>query len=311
MSSLILHHYPTSPFAEKVRLILGYKKLSWQGVTIPMVMPKPDLLPLTGGYRRTPVLQIGADVYCDTSLICNVLDQLQPEPSLYGKHPKGLVRTVAQWADNIVFPAAMGYNFQPAGAAHVFASLDPEVVKVFPQDRQAMRGGAARMPAGDATSAYKNYLRRVSSMLEGQDFVLGSQPTLADFSIYHSVWFTVVKVPLLAGILDATPLVKAWVMRMQAFGHGNSIELSAADALKIAHDATPLDVSHEVFQDEHGIPLGAQVIVHADSFGTEPTQGELIAATRTRYSLRRTDPRAGTVHVHFPRNGFIMKRAEA
>jgi glutathione S-transferase len=122
----------------------------------------------------TPVLQIGADVYCDTSLICNVLDQLQPEPSLYGKHPKGLVRTVAQWADNIVFPAAMGYNFQPAGAAHVFASLDPEVVKVFPEDRQAMRGGAARMPAGDATSAYKNYLRRVSSMLEGQDFVLGS-----------------------------------------------------------------------------------------------------------------------------------------
>jgi hypothetical protein len=73
---------------------------------------------------------------------------------------------------------------------------------------------------------------------------------------------------------------------MQAFGHGNSTELSAADALKTAHDATPLDVSHEVFQDEHGIPLGAQVIVHADSFGTEPTQGELIAATRTRYSLR-------------------------
>ena len=56
MSALILHHYPTSPFAEKVRLIMGYKKLSWQGVTIPMVMPKPDLMPLTGGYRRTPVL---------------------------------------------------------------------------------------------------------------------------------------------------------------------------------------------------------------------------------------------------------------
>ena len=131
MSDLILHHYPTSPFAEKVRLILGYKKLSWKGVTIPMVMPKPDLVPLSGGYRRTPVLQIGADIYCDTPLICNVLDQLHPTPSLYGQHPKGLVRTVAQWADNIVFPAAMGYNFLPAGAAHVFANIDPEVVKAF------------------------------------------------------------------------------------------------------------------------------------------------------------------------------------
>ena len=311
MSALILHHYPTSPFAEKVRLIMGYKKLSWQGVTIPMVMPKPDLMPLTGGYRRTPVLQIGADIYCDTSLICTMLDHVQPEPSLYGSHAKGLVRTVAQWADNIVFPVAMGYNFQPAGAAHVFASTDPEVVKVFAQDRQAMRGGASRMPAADATGAYKNYLRRVSSMLEGQDFVLGSQPTLADFSIYHSVWFTVVKVPLLAGILDTTPLVKAWVARMQAFGHGNNSELSTTDALNVAHDATPLDVSKEVFQDEHGIPLGTQVIVHAESFGTEPTQGELVAATRTRYSLRRNDPRTGSVHVHFPRNGFILKRAEA
>ena len=311
MSELILHHYPTSPFAEKVRLIMGYKKLSWQGVTIPMVMPKPDLMPLTGGYRRTPVLQIGADIYCDTSLICTMLDHVQPEPSLYGSHAKGLVRTVAQWADNIVFPVAMGYNFQPAGAAHVFASTDPEVVKVFAQDRQAMRGGASRMPAADATGAYKNYLRRVSSMLEGQDFVLGSQPTLADFSIYHSVWFTVVKVPLLAGILDTTPLVKAWVARMQAFGHGNNSELSTTDALNVAHDATPLDVSKEIFQDEHGIPLGTQVIVHAESFGTEPTQGELVAATRTRYSLRRKDPRTGSVHVHFPRNGFILKRAEA
>ena len=311
MSALILHHYPTSPFAEKVRLIMGYKKLSWQGVTIPMVMPKPDLMPLTGGYRRTPVLQIGADIYCDTSLICTMLDHVQPEPSLYGSHAKGLVRTVAQWADNIVFPVAMGYNFQPAGAAHVFASTDPEVVKVFAQDRQAMRGGASRMPAADATGAYKNYLRRVSSMLEGQDFVLGSQPTLADFSIYHSVWFTVVKVPLLAGILDTTPLVKSWVARMQAFGHGNNSELSTTDALNVAHDATPLDVSKEIFQDEHGIPLGTQVIVHAESFGTEPTQGELVAATRTRYSLRRNDPRTGSVHVHFPRNGFILTRAEA
>ena len=311
MSALILHHYPTSPFAEKVRLIMGYKKLSWQGVTIPMVMPKPDLMPLTGGYRRTPVLQIGADIYCDTSLICTMLDHVQPEPSLYGSHAKGLVRTVAQWADNIVFPVAMGYNFQPAGAAHVFASTDPEVVKVFAQDRQAMRGGASRMPAADATGAYKNYLRRVSSMLEGQDFVLGSQPTLADFSIYHSVWFTVVKVPLLAGILDTTPLVKAWVARMKSFGHGNNSELSTTDALNVAHDATPLDVSKEIFQDEHGIPLGTQVIVHAESFGTEPTQGELVAATRTRYSLRRNDPRTGSVHVHFPRNGFILKRAEA
>jgi len=118
-------------------------------------------------------------------------------------------------------------------------------------------------------------------------------------------------VPNLAGVLDAMPAVKSWVARMQAFGHGHMSELSAQDALTVAQNARPLDVSKEVFQDEHGIALGTQVIVHAESFGTEPTQGELVAASRTRYSLRRSDPRAGTVHVHFPRNGFILKKAEA
>jgi hypothetical protein len=67
------------------------------------------------------------------------------------------------------------------------------------------------------------------------------------------------------------------------------------------------DLKNDVFQDEHGIPLGSQVSITAESFGLEPTEGELVAATRTRYSLRRVDARAGTVHVHFPRVGFVLK----
>ncbi len=54
MSELILHHYANSPFSEKVRLVLGLKGLSWRSVTVPVMMPKPDVLALTGGYRRTP-----------------------------------------------------------------------------------------------------------------------------------------------------------------------------------------------------------------------------------------------------------------
>ena len=139
MHPLILHHYPTSPFAEKIRLILGYKKLAWQSVIIPMIMPKPDLTALTGGYRRTPVLQIGADIYCDTALIADVLEKLAPTPSLYPSPVNGAARIVAQWADNQVFPAAMAYNFQPAGVADVFAGAPEAVVQAFVADRAAMR----------------------------------------------------------------------------------------------------------------------------------------------------------------------------
>lgn len=311
MADLILHHYPTSPFAEKVRLILGYKKLPWKSVMIPMIMPKPDVVALTGGYRKTPVLQIGADIYCDTALICDVLEHLQPEPSLYPEPSKGMGRTLAQWADTTLFWTAMAYNFQPPGIAQVFANAPPEAARAFADDRQAMRSGMPRMPAADATAAYKSYLRRMSDMLDDLPFLLGASPSIADFAAYHPLWFTRTRTPAMAGVLNATPAILAWMDRMADLGHSSFEKCSAADALAIAADATPAALHDGVFQDEHAIALGSQVVIRSENFGLEPTQGELIAATRMHYTLRRTDERAGTVHVHFPRIGYILKKVEA
>ena len=59
---VILHHFPQSPFSEKIRLVFGLKNITWQSALISRIMPRPDLMPMTGGYRRTPVMQIGADI---------------------------------------------------------------------------------------------------------------------------------------------------------------------------------------------------------------------------------------------------------
>src|ERR1700746_2726651 len=83
MADIILHHYGTSPYSEKVRLGLGLKGLASASGAIPVIMPKPDLTGLTGGYRKTPVLQIGADIYCDSQLIMRELERRQPSPSFY------------------------------------------------------------------------------------------------------------------------------------------------------------------------------------------------------------------------------------
>lgn len=307
MSELILHHYPNSPFAEKVRLILGYKRLAWKSVFIPMIMPKPELTALTGGYRKTPVLQIGADIYCDTALIAEVLEQLAPQPSLYPTEVEGVSRTVAQWADGALFTTAMAWNFQPAGVAQVFAGASEEAIQAFVADRAAMRAGAPRMASGDAGGAYRTYLQRLANMLAGKTFLLGSAPCIADFAAYHPLWFTQERTPAMAGILDETPEVKDWMVRMKAIGHGHSDKCSAEQALQVAANASPAPLQG-AFHDEHGVPLGSRVVVAADHFGQEPTEGELVAATRDRYTLRRTDPRAGTVHVHFPRVGFTLRK---
>ncbi|MDD2545926.1 MAG: glutathione S-transferase family protein [Burkholderiaceae bacterium] len=307
MSDLILHHYPTSPFSEKIRLVLGLKQQAWKSVLIPSILPKPDVLALTGGYRRTPFLQIGADIYCDTALVCDVLEHRQPEPPLYPEATKGLARTVAQWADGTVFWAAMAYNLQPRGAAGLFAGLPPEAAQAFAADRAAMGQNMTRLRPADATSAYKSYLRRLAHMLEQQDFLLGAAPCVADFAAYHPLWFTRHRTPAVADILDATPGVLAWMDRMAALGHGPSAKMTSAEAIAVAAAAEPLPLHEAHFQDDHGIALGSRVTVSAESFGTDPTEGELVAATRTQYTLRRTDPRAGTVHVHFPRVGFVLR----
>jgi glutathione S-transferase len=314
MNDLILHHYASSPFSEKIRLILGYKKLPWNSVMVPAIMPKPDVIALTGGYRKTPVLQVGADIYCDTALICDVLEHVRPEPTLYPPHLKGVCRIFAQWADTTLFWAAMGYNLQPKGASFVFAKAPPEAGKAFSDDRRAMSSNLVRLRPGDATSAYRSYLRRIANMADEHDFLFGMEPCVADFAAYHGIWYTRHQVPPLADILNATPSVTEWAQRMEAIGHGPATRLTSADAIAVAAAIDPQPAGSNLlidsaFQDDHGIPLGTRVTITPETFGSEATEGELIAATRTHYSLRREDARAGTVHVHFPRLGYVLRAA--
>ena len=307
---LILHHYPMSPFSEKIRAVLGFKRLAWQSVVVPTILPKPDLLALTGGYRKTPVLQIGADIYCDTTLICEVLEQHAPTPSLYPAQVNtALADIVAQWADSTLFWAAMGYNLQKAGMAELFDGLPAQAVKDFAADRAAMASGLARPRPPDAAVAYHAYLQRLASMLEAHAFLLGPVPCVADFAAYHPLWFTRTQVPGLASILHAVPTVLRWMDRIEAFGHGQKQHLSAADAIAVSAAANAAGRQNDPdFHDHHGMALGSQVSVAAESFGSEPTVGVLLEATRHHYTLGRTDPRAGVLRVHFPRIGYALRQ---
>lgn len=311
MPDLILHHYPRSPFSEKTRLLLGHKQLAWKSVVIPAISPKPDVVALTGGYRRTPLLQVGCDIYCDTALIADVLEHLAPTPTVYPEPEKGMSRILAQWADSTLFWAAMAFNLQPKGAAELFANMPPEAAKAFAEDRAKMSGsGMTRLRPADAAGAYKSYLRRLSDMLDDKPFLLGEVPCIADFSAYHPLWYTR-RIDALKDILELTPAVLDWMDRMADIGHGESTPMTSAEAIEVARTATPHTLlADSTFQDDHGIPLGSQVTVRAETFGPEETAGELVAASRMHYTLRRTDARAGTLDVHFPRIGYVLKLAE-
>jgi len=312
MPDLILHHYPSSPFSEKVRLILGFKALRWRSVIIPMIMPKPDVVALTGGYRKTPILQIGADIYCDTALIADVLERLQPSPTLYPDDIGALARILAQWGDTTLFWTTIPYVFQPAGMQTLFANVPPEHIQAFGADRKAFRNNAPRMPIPEATGSLAVYLQRLDAMLaDGRPYLLGALPTIADFAVYHSIWFIRRGGPL-AGILDAHRRLVDWADGMKRIGHAESTPLASDEAVAIARASTPAAVPREAANaaDAHGIAIGERVRIAATDYGTDPVEGELVLSTANEIALRRSDPRAGEVVVHVPRVGFGMSRAE-
>src|SRR6202789_2847913 len=120
---LILHHYDTSPFSEKVRLLFGLRGLAWRSVIQPTIMPKPELTPLTGGYRRIPVLQSGADVNCDSQVI------LAEVAARSGGPLEGAGWAVNLWADRLFFGVTVPI---------IFGEI--EVPKAFIEDREKLSG---------------------------------------------------------------------------------------------------------------------------------------------------------------------------
>jgi glutathione S-transferase len=305
---VILHHFDDSPFSEKVRLILGFKKLAWRSVKVPIMLPKPDVVALTGGYRRTPFLQIGADIYCDTALMCRAIDAVAPEPSLYPPAVAGLGQVLAQWADSALFWAAVPYTMQPAGLMHVFAGAAPETLQALGADRAAMTAGMRRATSTDAAAQLHSYLAWLESLLDAdRRFLLGAQPCIADFSAAHPVWF-IRRVPPVANLLSRFPRLLAWHDRVLALGHDRSEPMSSDEALAVAAAAT----GHATTGVEPGLGFesGTAITVCATDYASDLVPGTLVGLTTDEVVLERRDERAGTVHVHFPRIGYQIKKAK-
>lgn len=311
MPDLILHHYPSSPFAEKIRLLLGAKSLAWHSVEIPMVMPKPDLMPLTGGYRRTPVLQVGADVYCDTALIARVIERLYPTPPLASDLTGMSDFALSHFADQQLFAAAVAYAMQPQGLAAMFAGMTPEQTAAFAEDRRRMRegGSAPRMPLAEAWGVLLGTLARLDGQLsDGRRFLTGEAARACDFSCHHPLWF-VGRAGTLASIFEPYPHLRGWMARVEALGHGSPSPMSADEALAVARAATPGMLAGRSMRECDGVGVGDEVSVSPVDYGVDPVLGILVDADLDGFALRREDLRVGEVVVHFPRIGFRIRKA--
>ncbi|MDP1632665.1 MAG: glutathione S-transferase [Caulobacter sp.] len=298
----ILHHFATSPFSEKVRLMFGLKALTWSSVEIPNMMPKPDYTPLTGGYRRTPALQIGADVYCDTQVILAEIEARWPAPPAVRG---GLDWAVNLWADRPFFSATVPIIFGTLGDSVPEAFLkDREILSGRPFDVKAMKAAIAPMKG-----QWRSQAGWIEDQLAGSggDWLGGAAPGLADIAAYMNVWFLGGALPGAVETLTAGfTHFGDWARRVAAIGHGVREEMDSKAALALAKASQPAPAPAHDPGDPLGLKPGAAVVVMADDYGRDPVSGVLIAANRERVVLSRQTPETGTVHVHFPRAGYIV-----
>ena len=177
MASPIIHFdYGPSPYGQKTKLLLEATGMKFQRCDQPAMLPRKDLERLGITYRRIPLLAVGKDVYCDSSLIVDlIVNGLAP-----GKVPTSLADKA--WE-------AYGYEtFMATLSLAPDAFLNPDFVK----DRQTIFPILARKdyktlrPSGIA-----EFQSRCSfvenTLLANTPFIGGDKLSVADMHVMFGI----------------------------------------------------------------------------------------------------------------------------
>ncbi len=246
---MILHSYPISPYAAKVRAILRYKGLPFEEKWV-HPMSRGALKELSGQIA-VPVLSDGETVVSDSTRIAAYLDQRFPDKPVIPKDPALRARALLleEWADEglprVVQPVRWFLKqnaertlaqFRAAYPAGPVENAKFVAVGVVLKRSQRKKYGP---PSGPATPA--QVLEKLADMCDILDEALaetgwlaGPEPTVADFAAFGFLGFLV--------DMDGWETVKTRkrvAKLIKTLG-----DVSAAPEAYDADDAALLDASH-------------------------------------------------------------------
>ena len=268
-TGLIFHAYPQSPVAEKVRVAFGIKGLHWHSVEIPRLPPKPNLTTLTGGYRRTPVLQIGADIFCDSQCIIRELEHRYPSPSFMPTADAGLMWCMSRWTDGALFDLSVKIVLGAAG---------DDLPADFAEDRGRLYLGENWAEGlKQANAELPHLIAQISAPLswlnqqlgDGRAFLLGAQPAAVDAQMYHVLWFIHGRWEGGPLLVAKFPHVERWMENVKAIGHGSQTDMEPQAALSIAESHQSQTAEGVEENDPQGLAVGQRVSIDPDVNGGE------------------------------------------
>ena len=301
--TLILHQYDISPFSQKAQKMMGLKELSWQSVEMPMIAPKPDVEALTGGYRGTPVLQIGRDVFIDNWMIARALDEFDASgPAI---NAQGGLREAAlyAWGERLFTPllhaALAAYQSEwdadfLADRKRVFPDVDFDTLNVSDPDRR---------------SQVRAYLGTVEAQLGlDQDFLGGAQADSCDIHVWGMVWMIHSALPALMPIVETFPRLTDWYERVSALGTGDREDVKIDVAWKSLKDGPARPLPDTPDQEPLAPWVGEVVDIAAGSADRGSASGRLLAVDHEQVVLG-VEPISGeAAQVWFPRFGYHLRQ---
>jgi glutathione S-transferase len=300
---MILHHYELSPFSEKIRLMYGYCDSQWLSVISPAMPPRQIVDPLAGGYRRIPVAQIGADIFCDTTIIAAEISTLSNKPELSIETCNQDIKIYAEHIDTAVFMAGIQTGSPLKILATVFRLFTPLQALKFIRDRAKVQKTSSVKPIGRSRSLkiIDDHYADMESRLSRNDYLFGATPSIADFSAYHILWFK--HLTNKTSELDGLEMINAWFTRMSNFGHGKRLESCKSEVFEIARNSKPRDIHATMKQDKN---IGNTVKVQPNDYAKDSVTGVLVGSDNFRWVVARKTESFGTLHVHFPKQGFEL-----
>ena len=301
----ILHHYDASPFSRKAQKMLGIKGLDWLSIEMPMTAPKPDIEGLTGGYRGTPVLQLGADIFIDNLAIVEALDKVFPDkPALMGHQSRFTDDAIGYWAEQLFDPVLR------AAVAKYALSWDAD----FRADRQGVfphldfENSSANMPV--YASQIVGMLTTLNRHLEeGNTFIHGAAPSLADVHCWGIMWFVISAIPEVASQIETLSPLMRWYGKVDDIGFGKRSEATfdrAWEAVDLPASGSYVSAEH-VDEDFRGW-LGCEVRVDAQGADRGAVTGELLAIDQRLLVISVTQENHPSTRIHFPRAGYSLTR---
>jgi glutathione S-transferase len=302
MPDLILHHYWPSPFAHKVRLALGLANAKWLSVEIPRVPPKPLLTPLTAGYRRTPILQIGADIYCDTQNIVRELADFGFSRALFPEGCMSKALAFSAWIDGAVFELA---------ARVVITNALDTAPSEFIKDRGDLYfepGWTNKKLNHDLSSVVLQLdaqLKNIDDILTCGENICSKELSYADVSVAYLAWFLRGRWEAGPKVLSRYPNICRIENAVYDCGEGQYQDLGGKEAMKIANDNIPkslVGIDGSVMTE---LSLNQRVGIRPRTQSSDPIVfGELRYLDRQRVSINNNEKEVGAIAVHFPISGY-------